>query len=165
MLKNWCFQIVVLEKTLENSSDSKEIKPVNPKGNQPWLFIGRSDAKTNILIVWLSDVKSWLTGKDPDARKDWRQEEKKVTEDEMVGWHHRLIGHEFEQAPGVDDGQGGLACCSLWGSQRVGHTERLNNNLTIISFIWGSSFIRTYSASYLLFPILFQLLRKIWISV
>ena len=89
MLKNWCFQIVVLEKTLESPSDSKEVKPVNPKGNQLWMFIGRTDAKTEVLIIWLPDVKSWLTGKDPDARKDWRQEEKRATEDEMVGWHHR----------------------------------------------------------------------------
>ena len=144
MLKNWCFQIVVLEKTLENPSDSKEIKPVNPKGNQPWIFIGRSDAKTEVLIVWLPDVKSWLTGKDPDARKDWRQEEKRATEDEIVGWYHRLNGHEFEQAPGVGDGQGGLACCSLWGLQRVGHWATEQYQQPYYYFIYlGSSFRRT----------------------
>ena len=172
MLKNWCFQIVVLEKTLESPSDSKEVKPVNPKGNQPWMFIGRTDAKTEVLIIWLPDVKSWLTGKDPDARKDWRQE-KRATEDEMVRWDGwmaspmpSLNGHEFEQAPGVGDGQGHPAFCSPWGSQRVRHTKQLNNsNLTVISSIWGSSSWRTWSASYLLFPILFQPLCKIWISV
>ena len=93
--KNWCFQTVVLEKTLESPLDSKEIQPVNLKGNQPWIFIGRPDPEA--LLFWPSDAKSHLTGKDPDAGKDWRQEENRVTEDEMVGWHHRLNGHEFEQ--------------------------------------------------------------------
>ena len=102
--KNWCFRTVVLEKTLESPLDCKEIQPVNPKGNQPCIFIGRTDAEAEALILWPSDSKSWLIGKDPDAGKDWRQEEKGTTEDEMVGWHHRLNGHEFEQAPG--DGEG-----------------------------------------------------------
>ena len=93
--KNWCFQTVVLEKTLESPLDSKEIQPVNLKGNQPWIFIGRPDPEA--LLFWPSDAKSHLTGKDPDAGKDWRQEENRVTEDEMVEWHHRLNGHEFEQ--------------------------------------------------------------------
>ena len=115
---------VVLEKTLESPLDSKEIKPVNPKGNQPWLFIGRTDAETPIL--WPRDVKNWLIEKDPDAGKDWRQDEKGTTEDEMVGWHHQLNGHEFEQAPGVGDGQGSLACCSPWGCKESDITERLN---------------------------------------
>ena len=104
------FQTVVLEKTLESPMDSKEIKPVNHKGNQSWIFNGRADAQTPIL--WPSDVKSRLTGKDPDAGKDQRPEEKGVTEDEMVGWHNRLSGHKFEQAPGDSEGQGSLACCS-----------------------------------------------------
>ena len=111
-LKNWCFWTVVLEKILECPLGCKEIKPVNSKGNQSWIFIGTTDAETDAPILWLPDVKKWLTGKDPDAGKDWRQEEKGKTEDEMVGWHHWLNGHEFEQALGVVDGQGSLACCS-----------------------------------------------------
>ena len=101
--KNWCFQIVVLEKTLKSPLDSKEIKPVKPKGNQPWIFIGRIDAEAEFPTLWPPDMKSWLTGKDPDAGKDWWQE-KRVTEDEMVGWHHWLNEHEFQQTLG--DGEG-----------------------------------------------------------
>ena len=111
-LKNWCFWTVVLEKTLESPLDCKEIQPVHPKGNQPWIFIGRTDAKAEARIHWSPNVKNWLIGKDSDAGKDWRQEEKGMTEDEMVGWHRWLHGHEFEQAPGVGDGQGSLVCCS-----------------------------------------------------
>ena len=110
--KNWCFGIVVLEKSLQSPLDCKEIKPVHPKGNQSWIFTGRTDAEAEAPILWPRDVKNWLTGKDPDAGKDWRWEEKGMTEDEMIGWHHWLNGHEFEQALGVGDGQGGLACCS-----------------------------------------------------
>ena len=99
----------VLEKALESLLDSREIKPVNPKGNQPWIFIGRTDGEAPIL--WPSDAKSWLTGKDPDAGKDWGQEEKGATEDKKAGWHHQLNGHESEQAPGSSEGQGTLACC------------------------------------------------------
>ena len=117
---NWCFWTVVLEKTLESPLDCKEIQPVYPKGDQSWVFIGRTDAEAESPILWSPDVKNWLTRKDPDAGKDWRQEEKRTIEDEMVGWHHWLDGHEFEQAPGVGDGQGGLACCSPWG-HRVRH--------------------------------------------
>ena len=95
-LKNWCFRTVVLEKTLESSLDCKEIQPVHPKGNQPWIFIGRTDAVAEALILWPPDSKNWLIGKDPDAGKDWRQEERLMTEDEMVGWHHQLDGQEFE---------------------------------------------------------------------
>ena len=95
-LKNWCFWTVVLEKTLKSPLDCKEIQPVNPKENQSWIFIGRTDAEAETLILWPSDAKNWLIRKDPDAGKDWRQEEKGTTEDEMVGWHHRLNGHEFE---------------------------------------------------------------------
>ena len=101
--KNWCFWTVVLEKSLENLLDCKEIQPVHPKGNQSWIFIGRTDAEPEAPILWPPDVKNWLIWKDLDAGKDWRWEEKGTTEDEMVGWHHRLNGHELEQAPGVDD--------------------------------------------------------------
>ena len=110
-LKNWCFWTVVLEKTLESPWDSKEIQPVHSKGNQSWIFIGRTDAEAEAPILWPPDAKSWLTGKDPDAGKDWRQEEKGMTEDEMVGWHHWLNGHGFGWTPGVGDGQGRLASC------------------------------------------------------
>ena len=112
--KNWCFWTVVLEKTLESSLDCK-IKPINPKGNQSWIFIGRTDAEAEAPILWPPDAKSWLIGKDSDARKDRGQWEKGTTEDELVGWHHQLNGHEFEQAPGDGEGQGSLVCCSPWG--------------------------------------------------
>ena len=123
--KNWCFWTVVLEKTLESPLDCKEIKPVHPKGNQPWIFIRRTDAETPIL--WASDVKSWLIGKDPDAGKDWREEEKWVIEDELVGWHHQLNGYEFEQTLGDGEGQGSLVCCSPCGRKESDRIERLNN--------------------------------------
>ena len=112
--KSWCFWTVVLEKTLESLLDCKEIQPVNPEENQSWIFIGKTDAEAEAPILWPHDMKNWLTGKDPDAVKDWRQEEKGKTENEIVGWHHWLNGHEFEQAPGVGDGQGSLVCCSPW---------------------------------------------------
>ena len=126
--KNWCFWIAVLEKTLESPLDCKEIKPVNPKGNQSWIFTGKTDAEAEALILWPPDAKSWLIGKDPDAGKDWRQEEKGTTEDEMVGWHHQLDGHEFEQALGDGEEQGSLAYCSPWGHKESEKTEQLNNN-------------------------------------
>ena len=119
-MMNWCFWTVVLEKTLESPLDFKEIQPVHPKGNQSWIFTGRTDAEAETPVLWPPDVKGWLIGKDPDAGKDWRWEEKGTIEDEMVGWHHQLNGHEFESTPGVGDGQGGLACCSPWVC-RVGH--------------------------------------------
>ena len=103
--------------------DCKEIKPVNPKGNQPWTYIGRTDAEGEAPLLWPPDVKSQLIGKDPDAGKDWRQEEKGTAEDEMVGWHHQFNGHEFEHAPGNDDGQGGLACCSPLGYRKLDVTK------------------------------------------
>ena len=115
--ENWCFQTVVLEETFESPLDCKEIKAVNPNGNQPWIFIGRTDVEAETLIFWPPLEKSWLIGKDPDAGRDWGQKEKGTTEDEMVGWHHLLCGHEFEQAPGVGDGQGSLACSSPWISK------------------------------------------------
>ena len=111
-LKNWCFWTVVLETALESSLDCQEVKPVNPRGNQSWIFIGRTDTKAETPTIWPSDAKNWLIWKNPDAGKDWRQEEKGMTENEMVGWHHWLHGHEFEQAPAVGDGQGSLECCT-----------------------------------------------------
>ena len=105
----------------------QEIQPVHSEGDQSWIFIGRTDAEAEILILWPPDVKNWLTGKDPDARKDWRWEEKGMTEDEMVGWHHWLNGHEFEQTLGDGEGQGGLACRSSWGHRESDMTEWLNN--------------------------------------
>ena len=116
--KNWHFQTVVLKNTLESPLDCKEIKPVNPKGNQSWIFSGRTDVEAPIL--WPADAKSQLIGKDPDAGKDWVWEEKWVTEDEIVGWHHWSNGHEFEQTLGDREGQGSLVCCSSWGC-RVEH--------------------------------------------
>ena len=124
-LKNWCFGTMVLEKTLESPLDCKEFKPVNPKGNQSWIFIGRTDAEAETLALWAPDAKSWLIGKDPEAGKDWRQE-KGMTEDGMVGWHHWCDGHEFEQALGIGDGQGSLPCYSPWGLKESDTTEWLN---------------------------------------
>ena len=118
--KNWWLWTVVLEKTLESPLDWKEIKPVHPKGNQSWMFTGRTDVEAETPILWLPDAKNWLIGKDPDAGKYWRQE-KGMTEDEMVGWHHRPNGHEFESTPAVGDGWG-LACCSPWGCKESGMT-------------------------------------------
>ena len=126
--KNWCFQTVVLKKMLESPLDFKEIKPVNPKGNQPWIFIGRTDAEAEAPILWPPDAKNQLLGKDPDPGKDWGQEEKGMTEDEMGGWHHQLKACKSEQTPGDTEGQGSLACCSPWGRKELDTTERLNNN-------------------------------------
>ena len=125
-LKNWCFQTVVLGKALESPWDCKEVKPVNVKGNQACIFIVRTDAEAEAPILWPLDAMSWLTGEDPDAGKDWRQEEKEATEDEMVEWYHWLSGHEIKQATGVGDGQGGLACCSPWSCKESDTTEWLN---------------------------------------
>ena len=122
--KNWCFWTVVLKKTLESPLDCKEINSVNPNGNQSLIFIGRTDADTEAPILWLHDTKSWLTGKYPDAGKDWRKEESRMTEEEMVGWHHWPNGYEFEQTLGNGKGQGSLACCSPQGHNM---TEQLNN--------------------------------------
>ena len=115
-----------LDKTLESPLDYKKIHTVNPKRNQSWIFIGRADDEAETPIVWPPDEKNWLIGKDSDAGKDRRQEEKGMTEHEMAGWHHRLDGHEFEQAPGVGDRQGSLACCSPWGHKESDRTEWLN---------------------------------------
>ena len=125
--KNLCFWTVVLEKTLESPLDSKEIKPVNPKGNQPWIFIGRTDAEAEFPILWPPDAKSELIRKDPDAGKDWGQEEK-GEKDEIVRYHHQLNGQEFEQTVGDNEGQGSLACYSPWGYKESDMTEWLKNN-------------------------------------
>ena len=119
----WCWR------RFESPLDSKETKPVNPKGNQPWIFIGRTDAEAKALILWPTDAKSWLSGKDLDAGKDRKQKKKGATEDKMVEWHHLLNGHEFGQALGDGDGQRSLACCSPWGHKELDMTERLNNNM------------------------------------
>ena len=122
--KNWCFWTVVLEKTLESPLDCKEIQSVHSKGDGPWVFFGRNDAKAETPVLWPPHAKSWLTGKDSDAGRDWGQEEKGTTED--AGWHHRLNGLEFEWTLGVGDGQGGLACFNSWGHKESDMTERLN---------------------------------------
>ena len=126
VLKNSCFWTVVLEKILENPLDCKEIQPVHPEGNQSWIFIGKTDAEAETLLLWPPVAKNWLIGKDPDAGKDWRQEEKRTTENEMIGWHHWRDGHNFEWAPEVGDAQGSLVCCSPWGRKELDMTERLN---------------------------------------
>ena len=136
--KNWSFWTVMLGNTLESPLNCKEIKPVNPTGNEPWIFIGRTDAEAEALILWLPDVKNWLIGKDPDAGKDWRQEEKGTTEDEMVGWHHQLNGHESVQTLEDSEGQGSLACYSPWGCKESDMTERLNNNNTLYTIYYRS---------------------------
>ena len=122
--KNCCFWTVVLEKILEIPLDCKEISPVQPKGNWSWIFIWWTSTEAETPILWPPDVKSWLIGKDLDAGKDWRQEEKGTTEDEMVGWHHRLNGCEFEQHLGDDEEQGSLACCSPWGCKELDTTTK-----------------------------------------
>ena len=124
--KNWCFWTVVLEKTLESPLDCKEIQPVLPKGDQSWVFIGRTDAEAETPIFWPPHGKSWLIGKDPNAGRDCGQEEKGMTEDEMAGWHHQLDAHESEWTLGAGDGQRGLVCCDSWGRKESDTTERLN---------------------------------------
>ena len=133
--KNWCFWTVVLEKTLESPLDCKEIQPVHPKGNWPWVFIGRTDVKAETPVFWPPDVKSWLIWKDPDIGKDWGWEEKGTTEDEMVGRHHRLNGREFGWIPGVGDGHRSLACWVSWG-RKVGHNWATELN-------WDSQNLKT----------------------
>ena len=120
-----CFWTVVLEKTLESPLDCKEIQTVHHK-DQSWVFIGRTDVEADTPMLWSPDTKSWLIGKDPDAGKDWGQEKKGTTENEMVGWHHRLIGQGFGWTPGVGDEQGGLACFGSWGCKESEMTEWLN---------------------------------------
>ena len=147
-LKNWCFWTVVLEKTLESPLECKEIQQVNPKGNQSWIFSGRTDAQAETPIFLPPDAKNWLVGKDPFAGKDWKQEEEGTTEGEMVGWHHRLHGYELEQDPGVSDGQGSLACCSPWGRKDSDTTEWLH---------WTEDVLRA-CYSQIFWHVLFQLI-------
>ena len=134
--KYWYFWTVVLEKTLESPLNCKEIQPVHSTGDQSWVFIGRTDVEAETAILWPPDAKNWFIWKDADAGKDWRREEKGTTEDEMVGWHHGLNGHEFEEAPGVGDGQGSLACCSPWGRKDSNTTEK--PNWTELMHIFGA---------------------------
>ena len=137
--------VVVLEKTLESPLDCKEINPVNPKGNQSWIFIGRTDAEAKTPILWPPDAKNWLIGKDPDAVKVWRQEERGMIEDEMVGWHHRLDGRKFAYALRVGDGQGGLVCYSSWGHKESDRTEQLN--WTELNWLFTLGFINFEEAN------------------
>ena len=127
--KSWCLQTVVLVNTLESPLDSK-IKPVNPKGNQSWIFVGRTDAEAETPILWLPDEKSWLTEKDSDAGKDWGQKEKRVLEDEMARWHHQFNGHYLGQTLGDGEGQGGPPCCSPWGCKESDMTEQQQRGKT-----------------------------------
>ena len=136
--KNWCFWTVVREKTLESPLNCKEIQQVHPKGNQSWIFIGRTDAEAEAPKLWPPDAKNWLLGKDPDAGIDWRQEEKRAAEDEMVGWHQPLNGCEFEQAPGDSEWQGSLVYCGPWDCKELDTTERLNwNNVYHNLKVWS----------------------------
>ena len=146
---------MVLEKTLQSLLDFKEIKAVNPKGNQPWIFIERAeaDAEAEALILWPPDVKSWIIRKDPNARKDWRQEEKGMTQDEMVGWHLRLYGQQSEQAQGYSEGQGSLVCCSPWGCKESDTNEWLNNNKIRLSQFF-KVIIRSFISSNKLYTVL-----------
>ena len=142
----------MLEKTPESPSDGKEIQPVHSKGGQPWVFFGRNDAKPKTPVLWTPHAKSWLIGK--YSGRDWRQEEKGMTEDAMAGWHHRLDGREFERTPGVGDGQGGLACCDSWGCKESDTTEQLSwtelkeeakdSNWNIFSFSHEASILDTW---------------------
>ena len=125
-LKNWCFWTVVLEKTLDSPLDCKEIQPVYPKGDQSFMFIGKTDVEAETPLLWPHDTKTWLIWKDPDTRKDWGQEEKGMTKDEMVGWHHGLNGFKFGWTPVVSDGQGGLSYCGSWGLKESNRTKWLN---------------------------------------
>ena len=134
--KNWCFWTMVLEKTLESPLDCKEIQPAHPKGDQSWVFIGGTDDEAETPILWLPDEKSWLIWKDPDAGKDLRQEENGTTEDELVGWHHRLDGHGSGWTLGVCDGQGSLLCCGSWGCKELDTTERWTELNTILFLGW-----------------------------
>ena len=142
VLKNWCFWTVVLGKTLESPLDCKEIQPVHSEGDQPWDFFGRNDAKAETPVLWPPHAKSWLIGKDSDARRDWGQEDKGTTGDEMAGWYHGLDGHESEWTPGVGDGQGGLVCCHSWVRKESDMTERLN---WLTELIWDSRIPQSYA--------------------
>ena len=133
--KNWYVWTVVLKKTLESPLDCKKIKPVNPKGNQSWIFTGRTDAGADATIFWSSDANRWLIGKVPDDGKGWGQKEKRVSEGKMAGWHHWCNEHELGQTSGDGEGQGGLACCSLWSHKESHTTGRLNNNMHNVIYL------------------------------
>ena len=148
VLKNWCFWTVELDKTLESPLDCREIQPVHSRGDQSWVCFGRTDAKAETPILWPPHAKSWLIGKDPDAGRDWGQEEKGPTEDEMAGCHHQLDGHEFEWTPGVGDGQGGLACCNSRSHKESDTTEWLNWNWTYLYYIHVITQLRTMISTY-----------------
>ena len=134
-VKNWCFLTVVLEKTLESPLNCKEIQPVHSKGDHSWVFIGRTDAEAETPVVWPPHSKSWFIGKDPDSGRDWGQEEKGMTEDEMPGWHYQVNGDGLGWIPGVGDGQGGLPCCGSWGCKDSDTTEQLNWTELIYSLL------------------------------
>ena len=155
--KNWCFWTVVLEKTLESLLDCKEIQPVHSEGDQPWVFFGMTDAKAETPILWPPHAKSWLTGKDSDAWRDCRQEEKATTEDEMAGWHHWLDRRESEWTPGAGDGQWSLTCCNSWGHKKLDMTEWLN--WTEWSFLFNHilKFLHFFTPIYLYFDIIFYI--------
>jgi len=147
---------VVLEKTLESPLDCQEIQPVHSEGDQPWDFFGRNDAKAETPVLWPPHVKSWLIGKNSDAGRDWGQEEKGKTEDEMAGWHHWLDGHEFEWTLGVGDGQRGLACCSSWSLNESDTTEYLNwTELNSFPYLWKIFFPNLISLTFTFFMIIF----------
>ena len=142
LLKNWGFWTVILEKTFESPLDCKEIQSVHSKGDQSWVFFGRTDAKAETPVLWPSHAKSWLIGKDSDAERDSGQEEKGTMEDEMAGWHHQLDGRGFGWTPGVGDGQGGLACCDSWGRKESDTTEQLNWTELNWDGVWVETFFQ-----------------------
>ena len=152
---NWCFWTVVLEKTLESLLDCKQIQPVHSEGDQSWVFIGRTDVEAETPILWPPDAKSWPIWKDSDAGKDWGQEEKGMTEDEMAGWHHQLSGHGFGWTPGVGDGQGGLACCDSWDCKESEMTEQVNwtklKAYTGLTYVLGAILRTLHEVIYLSF--------------
>ena len=162
--KNWCFKTVVLEKTLECPLDCKDIKPCKPKGNQSWIFIGGTDTEAESLILRPPDAKSRFIRKDPDAGKDWRQEEKGTTQDEMVGWHHRLNGREFERAPGDGGGQGSLACCSPQRCKESDTTEWLNWTEYSIVYMWHIFFIHSLVYRHLGFFLVLATVSSDWVT-
>ena len=139
--KNWCFWTVVLEETLESSLDFREIQPVHPKGDQSWMFSRRTDAEAETPILRRPDAKSWVIGKDTDSGKDWGHKEKGTTEDEMVGWHHQLNGHEFEPTPGDSKGQGSLMCCSTWGHKELWTLRDMTEWLINSKYIYMASLV------------------------
>ena len=153
-MKTWCFWTVVLEKTLESPLDCKEIQPVNPEGNQSWIFIGRTDAEVEAPILWPPHARNWLTGKDPDAGKDWRQE-KRATEDKMVGWHHQLNRNDFKQTLGDREGQGSLVCCSPKGWQRFRHDWVTEQKISFCAVFYSLLSVFKYIKLMFLFNILY----------